>query len=67
MYQNIGQGNALGFGNIGGFNNSLDQYWSSSEDVTSGGGVVFRKNFYDGNQNFYIKTAPENVRAIREF
>ena len=30
MYQNIGPGNALGFGNIGNFNTTLE-YWSSTE------------------------------------
>ena len=43
MYQNIGQGNALGLGNIGGFADNL--YWSSSEiDL----GTAWLQNFGPG-------------------
>ena len=32
MYENIGQGNALGLGNVGNFSSS--SYWSSTESLT---------------------------------
>ena len=64
MYLNIGQGNALGLGNIGGF--ASDAYWSSSEyDSYSAWG----QSFYDGGQNFINKNIVIyfNVRAVRAF
>jgi hypothetical protein len=62
MYLNIGQGNALGLGNIGGFDSTI--YWSSTEYAISG---AWRENFFIGNQDGYVKDASNNVRAIRAF
>jgi len=62
MYLNIGQGNALGLGNIGGFDSTI--YWSSTEYASSG---AWRENFFIGNQDGYVKDASNNVRAIRAF
>ena len=61
MYFNIGPGNALGLGNIGGF---VLLYWSSTEyDFSDAWGQVF----YDGFQNYGHKTNNFNVRAVRAF
>ena len=62
MYQNIGQGNALGLGNVGGFAN---YYWSSTEfDIN----LAWVQNFVYGGQGgdgkFYNDYA---VRAVRAF
>ena len=61
MYLNIGQGNALGLGNIGGFGISF--YWSSTEyDSFSAWGQWLddgTQNYSDKNFNF--------VRAVRAF
>jgi hypothetical protein len=63
MRQNIGQGNALGLGNVGGF--AGNYYWSSTEtsDVTA-----FTIDFYDGNE---FTTAKDRyaryTRAVRAF
>jgi len=63
MYLNIGQGNALGLGNVGGFANNY--YWSSTE-----------YNFFNAwEQDFYFfgfqgnasKYSYNNVRAVRAF
>ena len=63
MYLNIGQGNALGLGNIGGFANNY--YWSSSEYDNY---VVWGQHFYFGYQNYVNKYSDTgNVRAIRAF
>ena len=62
MYLNIGQGNALGLGNVGNFSSSL--YWSSTE---IGGYDAWRQYFYDGNQNNRNKDFTLNVRAVRAF
>jgi hypothetical protein len=62
MYLNIGQGNALGLGNIGGFANYY--YWSSTEiDDYS----AWYQNFYDGYQSIGSKFIYVNVRAVRAF
>jgi hypothetical protein len=63
MYLNIGQGNALGLGNLGGF---LDWgYWSSSEyNNDNGWGFWF---FVTGGQGLYNKGAANKFRAIRAF
>lgn len=62
MYLNIGQGNALGLGNIGGFAN--DNYWSSTEyDIHR----VWRQYFGNGNQDNPNKNYHFNVRAVRAF
>jgi hypothetical protein len=65
MYQNIGNGDVLGLGNIGGFSNSF--YWSSSESSSSIANS-WRQNFDDGAQNEFYKGNTEfNVRAVRAF
>jgi hypothetical protein len=62
MYMNIGQGNALGLGNIGSF--SPTYYWSSTDADSS---VAWNQNFFNGNQNFLFKINSVNVRAVRAF
>jgi hypothetical protein len=63
MYINIGQGNALGLGNIGGFVNAY--YWSSTEiDNYS----AWFQYFYNGSQDGNGKDNPNySVRAVRAF
>jgi hypothetical protein len=62
MYENIGQGNALGLGNIGGFVNAF--YWSSTEyDIN----VAWEQHFSIGFQSNYGKSATDFVRAVRAF
>jgi hypothetical protein len=62
MYLNIGQGNALGLGNIGGF--ATNYYWSSTE-------FVFNKSWYQDFSNGYLftnfKLYNYSVRAVRSF
>jgi hypothetical protein len=62
MYENIGQGNALGLGNIGGFVNTY--YWSSTEIDNSSG---WRQYFLNGNQYKDWKYKSGGVRAVRAF
>jgi hypothetical protein len=62
MYLNIGQGNALGLGNIGGFANNF--YWSSTEYDTNAAGC---QNFNDGYQGNDFKDFIDYVRAVRAF
>ncbi|MDB9809362.1 DUF1566 domain-containing protein, partial [Flavobacteriales bacterium] len=63
MYLNIGQGNALGLGNVGGFAiNSY--YWSSAEN---GSYDAWRQIFTNGNQNSNYKSYNFIVRAVRAF
>ena len=62
MYLNIGQGNALGLGNIGGFANNY--YWSSTEFATNG---AWRQDFSFGVQNVSIKSYNYVARAVRAF
>ena len=62
MYENIGQGNALGLGNVGGF--AITYYWSSTEvDVTN----AWRQGFNAGNQYSSNKLINYYVRAVRAF
>ena len=63
MYLNIGQGNALSLGNIGGFSNHI--YWSSTEyDPWS----ADLQDFLNGQQGEDGKNTPGYyVRAIRAF
>jgi len=62
MYLNIGKGNALGLGNIGGFANTT--YWSSTEvDVND----AWSQNFSNGAQGNYGKNRFHTVRAVRAF
>ena len=63
MYLNIGQGNALGLGNIGGF--AWDGYWSSTEFDNFN---AWFRDFNSGGQNFNSKNNHlVNVRAVRAF
>jgi len=62
MYLNIGQGNALGLGNVGGF--ADDGYWSSTEN---GNNHAWAQDFNDGIQYYSNKYIPFSVRAVRAF
>jgi len=62
MYLNIGQGNALGLGNIGGF--AINYYWSSTEFDAN---YAWNQNFSNGGQYNYGKNGYGNVRAVRAF
>jgi hypothetical protein len=62
MYHNIGQGNLLGLGNVGGFANNA--YWSSTEATNINAWLQF---FDDGSQNFSYKYLVCYVRAVRAF
>jgi hypothetical protein len=63
MYLSIGQGNALGLGNIGGFASS--PYWSSTESGTSS---AWYYNFGNGvAYSFSAKLYAHYVRAVRAF
>jgi len=62
MYLNIGQGNALGYGNIGGFANN--GYWSSTENDSSN---AWNQYFGDGGQANNGKSSNGVVRAVRAF
>ena len=62
MYQNIGQGNALGLGNVGGF--AVSSYWSSTE---TGLGGAWRQGFYAGGHGNLVKVNLFYVRAVRAF
>lgn len=62
MYENIGQGDALGLGNIGNFGNSY--YWSSTEDDTNS---AWEQTFSNGIQDSLDKNYTINVRAVRAF
>ena len=62
MHENIGQGNALGLGNIGGFANMT--YWSSTENISNG---VWLQDLLVGTQYADYKGAAYYVRAVRAF
>ena len=62
MYQNIGPGNALGLGNVGGFANN--GYWSSTEYDNN---YAWFFNFYNGYANVNYKYDTFYVRAVRAF
>ena len=62
MYENIGQGNVLGLGNVGNFINAF--YWSSTE---YGSADAWEQLFNDGYQDLLDKYATSNVRAVRAF
>ena len=64
MYQNIGQGNALGLGNVGGF--ASYYYWSSTE---GGNYLAWRQHFLYGGQFDDSKGGSYGsfVRAVRAF
>ena len=62
MYLNIGQGNTLGLGNIGGFANNY--YWSSTE---YDGIYAWGQYFFNGGPFSTSKFNNFNVRAVRAF
>ena len=62
MYQNIGQGNALGLGNVGGFANYV--YWSSTELDNND---AWKRSFGSGAQNLGSKLVNGYVRSVRAF
>jgi hypothetical protein len=62
MFENIGQGNALGLGNIGNFDNTF--YWSSTEDDND---EAWRQVFGYGGQAGSPKSSTFSVRAVRAF
>jgi hypothetical protein len=62
MYENIGQGDALGLGNIGNFENNF--YWSSTEDDI---GSAWFQYFGFGGQGASFKYDTFFVRAVRAF
>jgi hypothetical protein len=67
MFENIGQGNALGLGNIGNFANNV--YWSSTEYVYDNAfsDNAWAQDFDDGYQGSLNKIYAGNVRAVRAF
>tara|TARA_B110000902_G_scaffold43823_3_gene48696 strand:+ start:85064 stop:85252 length:189 start_codon:yes stop_codon:yes gene_type:complete len=62
MCQNIGQGNALGLGNVGGF--GIIGYWSSSEYDSN---YVLNRNFDPCASGLRVKLYTNYVRAVRAF
>ncbi|MCF8407626.1 MAG: DUF1566 domain-containing protein, partial [Crocinitomicaceae bacterium] len=62
MYRNIGQGNALGLGNVGGFASNF--YWSSTE---SDNFDALAQAFNDGSQFNFDKYYNFFVRSVRAF
>jgi hypothetical protein len=62
MYQNIGQGNTLGLGNVGNFANNY--YWSSTEFDNN---FAWLQIFDFGNQYYSLKGNTYYVRAVRAF
>jgi hypothetical protein len=62
MYENIGQGNVLGLGNVGNFANYF--YWSSTEYDSS---TAWLQVFTNGNQGNENKHYASNLRAVRAF
>ncbi len=63
MYMNIGQGNLLGLGNVGGF--ASYGYWSSTEYPNNG--TAWIQDFANGNQLNFSKHLTGWVRAVRAF
>jgi hypothetical protein len=62
MWLNIGQGNALGLGNVGDFTDG--SYWSSTvHDINE----RWSQGFYDGFQYGYFEYSTNYVRAVRAF
>ncbi|MDA9333872.1 DUF1566 domain-containing protein [Polaribacter sp.] len=62
MYQNIGQGDDLGLGNVGNFD--VKYYWSSTEYNLNN---AERHNFANDSQVNFNKNRTNNVRAVRAF
>jgi hypothetical protein len=72
MYDNIGPGNALGLGNVGGFATSWPPYWSSTEfSLTFSSGPSINNALYKWFGTGGVGSADKNsayyVRAIRAF
>jgi hypothetical protein len=71
MYENIGQGNTLGLGNVGDFANN--RYWSSSATAYDVWSQDFSSQDFSTNYSFYdrqddtLKSMLFYVRAIRAF
>ena len=64
MYLNIGQGNAFGLGNIGGFDSNF--YWCSTEiDNGLAWAQYFEYGFQESSSKFYGSN--NFVRAVRAF
>lgn len=64
MYNNVGQGNALGLGNVANF--AFDVYWSSIESGTAPADA-WRFYFVTGTASLFDKEDQASVRAIRAF
>ena len=62
MYENIGQGNVLGLGNVGNFANNY--YWSSTEYDFN---LAWSQYFFNGYQDVNAKYSADPVRAVRAF
>lgn len=63
LYENIGQGNVLGLGNVGGFTNNF--YWTSTEtDIYDAWSQYF---LYGDQRSTGNKDASRYVRAVRSF
>ena len=62
MYDNIGQGNVLGLGNVGVF--AGNYYWSSTEGDSNG---AWGQDFDNGFQFFDDNGTSSRVRAVRAF
>ena len=62
MYENIGQGNVLGLGNVGNFANNY--YWSSTEYDNYN---ARKQGFFNGGQGSDDKDDSSFVRAVRAF
>jgi hypothetical protein len=66
LYQNIGQGNALGLGNAGGFSNN--NYWSSTENVNNSNSAM--SQYFNGGIKHDLGKIHGHrtyVRAVRTF
>ena len=62
MFLNIGQGNTLGLGNIGGF--GIGYYWNSTEYSANS---AYIENFYNPDVDIDPKSKINKVRAVRAF
>ena len=66
MYLNIGQGNALGLGNVGGF--SANDYWSSTDATENGIDYAWDQLFVNGFTGYHNKSFYSfSIRAVRAF
>jgi prolipoprotein diacylglyceryltransferase len=62
MRSNIGQGNALGLGNVGNFANSY--FWGSNDESSNN---AYTMLFTNGTSFGAYKANTYNVRAVRAF